>query len=129
MGGCGGNGRLSHGAFVQQADAVCSAYNARVPRAVTKPKSYAAVEAYVARTLPLYEAALRKLDELEPPSRDAAGVQTWLAADRRESRALRNLGLAARRRDFPGVTAAAAQARTASRDAKRAAARLGLHVC
>jgi hypothetical protein len=114
---------------VKRADAVCSAYSARVPRAVTKPQSYAAVEAYVARTLPLYDAALKMLTALEPPASDAAAVRAWLAADRRESRALRRLGLAARRRDFPGVTAAAAQARTAARDAKVAARRLGLQVC
>jgi hypothetical protein len=114
---------------VKQADAVCSAYNARVPRAVTKPQSYAAVEAYVARTLPLYDAALRKLVALEPPKADTAAFHTWLTADRRESRALRNLGVAARRRDFPGVTVAAAAAKTAARDAKQAARRLGLTVC
>jgi hypothetical protein len=114
---------------VKQADAVCSAYNARVPRTSAPPRSYAAVEAYVARTLPLYDAALHKLAVLQPPRQDAAAAATWLAADRRESRALRNLGLAARRRDFPGVTTAAAQAKAAAREAGRAARTLGLQVC
>jgi hypothetical protein len=114
---------------VKQADAVCSAYNARVPRTTVRPRSYAAVEAYVARTLPLYDAALHKLALLTPPRDDAPTVRAWLAADRRESRALRNLGLAARRRDFPGVTAAAAQAKAAARAAQQAARRLGLQVC
>lgn len=108
---------------------MCSAYNARVPRTAVRPRSYAAVEAYVERTLPLYEAALHTLAQLRAPRRDAATVGAWLAADRRESRALRNLGLAAQRRDFPGVTAAAAQAKAAARDARRAARTLGLQVC
>jgi hypothetical protein len=96
---------------------------------VTRPRSYAAIESYVARTLPLYDAALRQLAALEPPARDATAARAWIAADRRESRALRNLGLAARRRDFPGVTDAATKATAAARLARQAAAGLGMQVC
>ena len=58
--GCGG-GRLSHGDFVKRADAVCSAYNARVKPRVITPRSYDAIERYVNSSLPLYLAALQKL--------------------------------------------------------------------
>jgi hypothetical protein len=83
----------------------------------------------VRQTLPLYEAALRKLEALEPPSRDATGVRRWLAADRRVARAFRSLGQAGERRDFPAVVAASSRARLAGSQSRRAAAALGTHVC
>jgi hypothetical protein len=73
--------------------------------------------------------ALRRLEELEPPSSDADAVAAWLAADRRVARAVRELGAAAARRDFPSVTAAASRAQLAGSRSRRAAAGLGLQVC
>ena len=84
---------------------------------------------YVQRTLPLYEAAVAELSQLQAPSRDKAAVGTWLAADRRVAKAVRSLGLAARRRDFPGVSAAASREQLASSQSRTAALNLGLHVC
>jgi hypothetical protein len=84
---------------------------------------------YVNKTLPFQEAALRKLEALKPPSSDAKAVKAWLAFDRRVAHAFRNLGDAARRRDFPSVTAAAAQAQLAGSQARQAAATLGMRVC
>lgn len=84
---------------------------------------------YVQRTLPLYEAALRQLAALKPSKRDAPAVRAWLAADRSVARAVRSLGLAARRRDFPGVSSAASRAELAAGRSRRAAANLGMHVC
>ena len=81
------------------------------------------------KTLPLYEAALRKLEALKPPSGDAVAVKAWLAADRRVARAVRNLGVAAQRRDFPSVTTAASQAQLAGSQSRQAASALGMHVC
>jgi hypothetical protein len=83
----------------------------------------------VNKTLPLYEAALRKLEALKPSPGDAVSVKAWLAADRRVAKALRNLGDAARRRDFPSVTAAASQAQLAGSQSRQAAAALGMRVC
>jgi len=83
----------------------------------------------VRKTLPLYDAALRKLDDLRPPSSDEEAARTWLAADHRVARAVRDLGLAARRRDFPSVTEAASRAQLAGSESRRAAAGLGLRVC
>ena len=114
---------------MKRADAICSAYNARVKLKVTTPRSYDAIVRYVQRTLPLYEAALAKLAQLQPPSRDKAAARAWLAADRRVAKAVRELGLAARRRDFPGVSAAASRAQLASSESRTAASNLGLHVC
>ena len=84
---------------------------------------------YVSKTLPIYEAALRKLEALKPPSSDAAAVKAWLAADRRVAKAIRNLGDAAQRRDFPSVTAAASQAQLAGSQSRQAAVALGMQVC
>jgi hypothetical protein len=127
--GCGGGGRLSHGAFVKRADAVCSAYNARVKPRVITPRSYDAIERYVDETLPLYTAALQKLSALKPPSSDAQAVRTWLAADRRVARAVRALGVAAQQRNFPAVSAAASRAQLAASESRQAAANLGMQVC
>jgi hypothetical protein len=114
---------------VKHADAICSAYNSQVKVTVLRPRSYGAVEKYVARTLPVYEAALRKLAALQPPSRDAAAVRGWLAADRRVAKAFRDLGLAARRRDFPGVSSGASRTQLAASQSRQAASGLGLQVC
>ena len=126
--GCGG-GRLSHGSFVKRADAVCSAYNVRVRPRVITPRSYDAIERYVSETLPLYEAALRKLSALEPPSADEQAVHAWLAADRRVARAVRALGVAAQQRNFPAVSAAASRAQLAASESRQAAVGLGMRVC
>lgn len=113
---------------MKRADAVCTAYTKAVPPDV-RPRTYAQIVAYVRRTLPLYEAALRKLEALEPPSADAKAVRAWLAADRRVAKAIRDLGAAAERRDFPSVTAAASRAQLAGSESRSAALSLGMRVC
>ena len=90
---------------------------------------YAAVVAYVNHNLPLYEAALAKLRALHPPKPDAAAAAQWLAADRRVASAVRTLGLAAQRHDFPAVTDAAAKVQQAEVESRRAATAVGLQVC
>jgi hypothetical protein len=125
--GCG-DGRLSHADYVKRADAICAAY-ADATNPVVRPRSYAEIVTYVRKTLPLYEAALRRLKVLRPPSADAATVQRWLAADRRVARAVRSLGEAAERRDFPSVTTAASQAQLAGSASRRSATVLGMNVC
>jgi hypothetical protein len=107
---------------------VCSAYTSQT-KSLPQPRSYTKIVQYVSKTLPLYEAALRKLEALKPPSGDATAVKAWLAADRRVARAIRNLGDAARRRDFPSVSAAASQAQLAGSQSRQAAAALGMHTC
>jgi len=113
---------------VKRADAICTAY-AGATKPIVRPHSYAEVVDYVKQTLPLYEAALRKLEELRPPSRDDAPVRRWLRADRRVAEAFRSLGEAGERRDFPSVTEAVGRAELAGNESRRAAAALGLHVC
>jgi hypothetical protein len=125
--GCG-DGRLSHADYVKQADAICAAY-ADATKPVVRPRSYSEIVTYVRKTLPLYEAAVRKLKVLRAPSADAATVHRWLAADRRVAKAVRSLGEAAARRDFPTVTSAASQAQLAGDESRRAATALGMHVC
>jgi hypothetical protein len=113
---------------VKRADAVCSAFrsSAATPK---QPRTYAEIDAYVRKTLPLYEAALRKLEELEPPQDDTTAVRTWLAADRRVAQAMHDLGDAALRRDFPSVTEASSRVQLAGSESRRAAAGLGMRVC
>jgi len=113
---------------VQRADAVCSAYAAGA-RPLPKPKRYAQVVAYVDRNLPLYEAALRRLEALKPPAPDRAEVGQWLAADRGVAAALKALGEAALRHDYPAVTAAIEALQSAGLASSRAADAVGLRVC
>ena len=113
---------------MKRADAICTAYAGSVKADVT-PRTYGAIVAWTRKMLPLYEAALQKLEALEPPSKDTAAVHAWLAADRRVARSVRPLGDAAERRDFPAVTAAAARAQLAGSESRRAASALGMRVC
>ena len=99
---------------MKQADAICAAYTSET-KAVDRPRSYAQIVAYVQKTLPLYEAALRRLEALRPPSRDAQAVH--------------DLGAGALRRDFPTVTTAASRAELAGSQSRSAAAGLGMKVC
>ena len=125
--GCGG-GRLSHGEFTQRADAVCKAFRATT-QPIARPRTYKDIVTYVRKTRPLYEAARLKLTALDPPAKDEPTVRTWLTADERISTALRDLGNAALRRDFPAVTAATARIRAEGATSRRAAQDLGLEVC
>lgn len=125
--GCGGDA-LSHEEFVRRADAICAAYREQTPR-LAHPRSYAEVLAHVKKTLPVYEAALRKLEELKPPAKDEAAARAWLAADRRIAKAQHDLADAALRRDSVGVATAANRVQQGGVDSRHAAADLGLQVC
>jgi hypothetical protein len=113
---------------VKRADAICKAYQAQVPPLAT-PRSYDAVVRWGSKTLPLYAGALRKLDGLEAASADEQQVRAWLAADRRVERAIRDLVVAAQKRDFASVSAAASRAQLAGSQSRAAAQALGLQVC
>ncbi|HWX08831.1 MAG TPA: hypothetical protein VNY33_02540 [Gaiellaceae bacterium] len=128
LAGCGGGGRLSHGDFVQRADAVCLAFRAAAG-STARPSTYDEIVTYVNKTLPLYEAARLKLVALKPPASDAATVRDWLAADQRIATALHDLGEAALRRDFTAVSTAAATVQSEGVTSRRAAAALGTKVC
>jgi hypothetical protein len=125
LAGCGG---LSHGAYVKRADAVCSAYAAGA-QSLPKPTRYEQVAAYVGRNLPLYEAALQKLEALKPPAQDKAEVGQWLSADRRVASSLKALGQAALRHDYPAVTAAIEALQSAGLASGSAADTVGFRVC
>ena len=127
LAGCGG-GQLSHAAYVKQADAICTAYRSDA-KPLPRPQTYAAVVAYADHNLPLYEAALLKLEKLKPPSADQQAAKLWLAADKRIAAAVRDLGEAALRRDFPGVTAATAKLQVSALESSRNANTVGFHVC
>jgi len=124
--GCGGG--PSHADYVRRADAICTAYT-KLTKVEVRPRTYTQIVAWVGTTLPLYEAALRKLEALDAPSKDTDAVRSWLAADRRVARAVHDLGDAAERRDFPSVTTAASRIELAGSESRRAAAALGLQVC
>jgi hypothetical protein len=123
-----GDGRLSHGSLVRRADAICSAYHDDV-RLLTRPTGYDAVVAYTERTLPLYQAAVKRIAALRPPTQDEQAVGDWLAADRRVAAALRRLRDAAMRHDLAATNAAAAAVQAAGSDSHAASRALGLRAC
>ena len=126
--GCGGSGRLSHDAFVQRADAVCAAYDAQV-QLLAKPSSYDDVITYVAKTLPLYIAAVDELKALRPPAADEETVRAWLAQEDAVAAALRRLRKAAMQHDPAATNSASATVQAASLAGRRAAAALGMSDC
>jgi hypothetical protein len=125
--GCGG-GRLSHDAYVSRADAVCAAYQKKVVL-LTHARTYSEVIAYADRALPLYMAALDKLQALRPPSSDEPAVRRWLAADEKVATAIRRLRDAAMRHDPAATNDASAAMQAAGLAGTRAAAALGLQSC
>ena len=56
-------------------------------------------------------------------------MRTWLAADRKVERAVRDLVAAAQKRDFVAVSSAASRAQLAGSESRQAASMLGLQVC
>ena len=113
---------------MKKADAICTAYRTQTP-ALLRPRSYDAIVRWGSRTLPLYAGALRRLGVLKAPTGDQSQVRAWLAADRRVERAVRDLVVAAQKRDFASVSAAASRAQLAGNESRAAAQALGLHVC
>ena len=128
LAGCGG-GSLSHRDLVKRAGGVCDAYLSQAAAPVPHPRSYAEIVAFVNRTLPLYQAALRKLEALRPSHADETDFQSWLAADREAAAALRALGLAGERHDYPGTTAAVVRLQQAALASRTAAESLGVTAC
>ena len=128
LAGCGGGGRLAHSDFATRADAVCTAFRSSTER-IARPRTYADIVAYVKKTRPLYEAARLELVALKPPAKDVPPVRRWLAADKRISDALGDLGEAALRHDFPAVSAAANRIQAEGVESRHAAQQLGLKVC
>jgi hypothetical protein len=96
---------------------------------VPHPRSYAQVVAFVNANLPLYEAALRKLEALKPSSTDEIAFNHWLADDRKAADALRALGLAGQRHDFPGAASAVDTLQTAALASRNDADALGVIAC
>jgi hypothetical protein len=113
---------------VKKADAVCAAYRTQTP-ALLRPRSYDAIVRWGSKTLPLYAGAIRRLGELKAPAADQHQVRTWLASDRRVERAVHDLVVAAQKRDFASVSAAASRAQLAGSQSRAAAQALGLQVC
>ncbi|HSX21178.1 MAG TPA: hypothetical protein VLE97_00195 [Gaiellaceae bacterium] len=111
-----------------RADAICTAFRSSA-KPLPNARTYGAIVAYADHNLPLYEAALRQLAKLKAPKADQASAKLWIAADRRIADAVRALGEAGLRRDFPGVTAATAKLQVAGLQSSRNANALGLHVC
>ena len=93
------------------------------------PRSYDAIVRWGQQTLPLYAAALQKLQKLQPPAADEDAVRAWLAADRTVERDVRDLVAAAEKRDFATVSDAASRAQIAGSASRSAATSLGMQVC
>jgi hypothetical protein len=93
------------------------------------PRSYNAIVSWGRQTLPIYAAALDRLEKLQPPAADEDAVHAWLAADRQVQKAVRDLVAAAQKRDFPSVGDAASRAQIAGSASRSEATSLGMQVC
>jgi hypothetical protein len=126
--GCGGGSRLSHDAFVEQANAICTSYDTAVKKLRT-PRTPSEIERYTNRVLPLYRRALGALAALKEPREDAPAVARLLRVDRMIEGDLELLAAAARERRIPAVREIVARARADNARSNRIAAALGLSVC
>jgi hypothetical protein len=127
LAGCG-SGRLSHGKYVERANAICSQYNASVKK-IRPPSSMIEIEADARRTGRLYRTALAQLEALEPAKEDEATVETWLATDRRIARGIDAIEAAAHSRRIPAVHVANARVAADSNRSDSLAKLLGLGSC
>lgn len=125
--GCGGS-RLSHGKYVERANAICADYRSRVEK-LRAPRSLTEIETYARRTLTLYRSALAQLETLEPAKADEATVREWLAVDRRIAADVEEIADAAGRRSIPDVQAATSRSQTHDRRSNELASELGLTTC
>jgi hypothetical protein len=127
LAGCG-SGRLSHGKYVEQANAICSQYNASV-RKLGRASTLIEIEASARRAARLYRTGLAQLEALRPAKEDAATVATLLATDRRVASDIDAVEAAARSRRIPAVQLASAKVRAESRRSYSLARLLGLTDC
>jgi hypothetical protein len=83
----------------------------------------------VRKTLPIYEAALAKLEALQPPAHDELSVRQWLGMNERIVKAERTLAVRAQRHDGPGVQQSSASIQSLGLASRNAAADLDMKVC
>jgi hypothetical protein len=127
LAGCGSS-RLSHGAYVKRANAICKQYNTGV-KSLTRPTSVTEIETYARRVLIRYRRALAQLEALDPPKDDAVTVNQWLTADRLIAKDVEAIAAAAHARRIPAVQSATEQAAVHNAASDRLARELGLTAC
>jgi hypothetical protein len=127
LAGCG-DGRLSHGKYVEQANAICAQYDASI-RKLGRASTLMEIEASARQAARLYRTGLAQLEALRPAKEDEATVATLLATDRRIARDVDAVEAAARSRRIPAVRAATAKVSVESHRSDSLARLLGLTDC
>jgi len=123
LAGCGGGGD-----FTAEGNAICRKAQ-KATSSLKSPSTNAEIAPTDERALPLAQAELDKLRELDPPSYDAVAYKTWLAGLGQEIRSLKAEVTAAKAGDFGQVQAIVQSGRTLTHWNRVLAIEVGLSVC
>ncbi len=118
----------SGAAFVQKADANCSALSAYIGT-LGNPKTPAGIERQMDRLLPELWRRIIAQGELAPPPKQQANAQQWMHAMAAFGGDYESLRAAASRRDAQGMKRANASANVHATEAGGLSKKLGLRVC
>lgn len=127
---CGGGDdeQLSADEFRQQANAICTKYEARLA-AIGQPTSIDELKDYVAKAVPIIEAGNAELSDLEPPDELAEQWDRAMEINDRQLETVRDIQDAVEEGDQERVQELFARGSTADEEADRLAAQMGLDEC
>jgi hypothetical protein len=128
--GCGGgsDGRLSKQEFLQQANAICKRYDAKVA-ALGSPSSPADIPRFVEKGIPVIQQGIAELRALRPPADLESDYNRMLDETEKAIPAARRLADAAENRDAAAVQKAIEEGNAADEASDRIATKLGLSKC
>ncbi len=125
---CGGSSGTTRQDWVKAADAICARYGPRIAALGPMPTGNRAIAAHLRANLALTRPELAEVAALpRPDGADATAIKATVAARDRALRALAAAAAAARRGSDPSLQLA--RAGTFAKQARAAAADLGLKVC
>jgi hypothetical protein len=126
--GCGGGDRLSKAEFQQRANAICGKYEKRID-ALAQPESIDEVSAWVEKVIPLVEAEIDEMNDLNPPEEDQETFDQMIAKAEETRDAGEELGAAAEKNDQAAVQAALTKGQKSGDETDRLAGELELDDC
>jgi hypothetical protein len=127
---CGGDGgkTLTREEYAQKADAICAEGNAKT-KALPSPSNLQELARVADQTLDTLTGARTELQKLEPPPREQALADQWLASIKRLEEDVARIRDSAKSNDRQAVFDQAAKTQKRSRHSNELATRLGLTVC
>ena len=126
--GCGGGEGGDPDAYVREGEAICTDYEAGIAE-LEQPKQLKDIGTYIEQAMPVLEAAVKRIEALDPPSDLEDEYETFRAASRETLDRAGALRAAADRGDSTEVERLLAEAREASARRVELARSAGLERC